>query len=172
MSRFIGIDPGLDGAVVGFSLGTPELAPVVQDTPTLRVGKGGKRTYNTRQMVLILGAMAGDRYGGIQATAFIEKQQARPKQGVSSTFSTGYGYGLWVGIASALEVPYVIVSPLEWQRELYKGVPAEGKDRSILVCERLFPGISLTKPRGHKATLHGRSDAALIAEYGRRTHER
>ncbi len=158
MMRVLGIDPGLDGAVVLID------PPYYQDTPTLKVGKGGKRTYNVVAMARILGGMTD----GFDAHVFIEKQQARPKQGVSSTFSTGFGFGLWLGIISAFELPHTVVTPQEWTRETYRGIPAEGKDRSILACERLFPTICLSKPKGRKPTMHGRADAALIAEYGRR----
>ena len=41
------------------------------------------------------------REGG-RLTVCIEKQQSMPGQGVSSTFSTGYGFGLWIGILDHL----------------------------------------------------------------------
>jgi hypothetical protein len=94
----IGIDPGLSGAVV--ALGPNEKLSGWYDTPTLAVGKGSKRDYDVRAMADCLHDLS---MGEAEiCRVWIEKQQAFRKQGVTSTFATGRGFGLWEGIVSAL----------------------------------------------------------------------
>lgn len=96
---------------------------------------------------------------------FIERQQAMPKQGVSSTFTTGEGYGFLQGILTGLAIPYEVVHPKTWMKGM--GIPV-GADKSehIKRAEALFPGTAFTGPRG--GPKDGRADAALLAEWGRR----
>ena len=78
----------------------------------------------------------------------LESQQAMPRQGVSSTFSTGQGFGMWRGILAALRLPYEIVTPATWTRGMLKGAPGEGKERAIAVAvDETDPVRSLGKNR-------------------------
>jgi hypothetical protein len=77
-------------------------------------------------------------------------------------FKIGYGYGIWLGLLGALCLPYTVVSPITWQKEMYLGASGEGKERSILVAQRLFPNMTVKKSQS------GRADALLIMEYGSR----
>lgn len=92
---------------------------------------------------------------------YIEKQQAMPKQGVSSTFTTGFGYGQLIGILAALRIPYHEVSPAVWKRAM--GLQGKDKSASRALARSLFPTAEL-----HRVKDHGRAEALLIAEYGRR----
>lgn len=159
--RIIGIDPGLNGALAIFGF-----AVTVIDAPRLDVGKG----------MLDVAAIAAWLRQQQPDLVVVEKQQAmalwdkppcptcgrRPSQGVSSTFTTGYGFGLYVGALEGIGVRYAVVTPQAWQKELYAGMPGVGKERSLLAASRLWPGIKIPKSR------HGRADALLIAEFGRR----
>jgi hypothetical protein len=112
-----------------------------------------------------------DRFAAVAYDhVYIERQQAMPKQGVSSTFSTGYGFGLWIGMLVALRLPYTVVGPREWQKDMLAGTTGDTKARSILRALQLYPGLPLTRPNGRKPTLDGVADAALIATYGLRLH--
>lgn len=95
----------------------------------------------------------------------IEKQQAMPKQGVSSTFKIGENYGWWQGYLIGLELPFTAVTAREWQKVMYKGVPAslEKKERSLEAVRRLFP--ELTSKYFTLKKHHNRADALLIAEF-------
>jgi crossover junction endodeoxyribonuclease RuvC len=147
--RILGIDPGLTGAL---ALLDGERMDVV-DAPRLAVSRG---MLDVPEIVRLISEWK-------PALAVLERQQAMPGQGVSSTFKTGYGYGVYVGVLTALHVPFLLVSPRVWQRELYQGAVGEGKDRSLYVAAQLFPTFPLRRSQ------HGRADALLIAEYGRRT---
>ena len=102
MSVYVGIDPGLNG---GLAVIYPDEV-LVFPTP---VTDGKKREYLEQEMSRLIPALNGTR-------AAIEYQQAMPKQGVSSTFQTGMGYGLWRGILAALGISYAIVKPQEWRK--------------------------------------------------------
>lgn len=135
----------------------------VEDTPVFKVQKG--REYDVSGMADLLRSMAL----GHSARVVIERAQAMTKngvkQGVSSSFLFGMGYGIWIGVIGALGIPYVTVRPIDWTKRLLKGVPGEGKARSILLASQTFPGIDLVPP-GCRKPRDGRADAACLAYYG------
>ena len=154
----IGIDPGLSGAIAAINATTLEPLEVI-DTPV--VTSEGKRLYDAGAMADAIRRMS--LLGG--AVVSLEQAQAMPGQGVSSTFSTGYGFGIWEGILSALDVPYRTVRPSVWTKRALAGTPGEGKARSIQFALRMFPGAELT-PKGSRKPRDGRSDALCLAYYG------
>lgn len=158
---FLGIDPGLDGALA--ILWSPHPSHIdVYDTPTVTVqaSKGTKREYNEAQMRSYLAPFAGE-----QAVVFIEKVHSMPGQGVRSMFSMGYGVGLWEGLLAGLGIPYERVAPQRWQK-LMLADEGKGKDAARLQAQRIFPQYAQLFARKKD---HGRADAALMAEFGRRT---
>jgi crossover junction endodeoxyribonuclease RuvC len=154
----IGIDPGLCGAVAAIDADTLE-ALGLEDTPL--VISGGKRLYDTDGMAALIRRMS--LFGA--ASAVLEQAQAMPGQGVSSTFSTGRGFGIWEGILGALSVPYRTVRPSVWAGLVLSGAPGGGKARSVQFALRMFPGASLV-PEGCRKPRDGRSDALCLAYYG------
>ncbi len=153
--RYIGIDPGLSGAVAVLS-GPLGLEFTIFDTPVATVGK--KREPVPRQMVEILRPYVEN------SAASLELVHAMPKQGVASAFNFGRGLGLWIGILAALGIPYDLVSPQRWKAVMMDGMGKE-KDAARVRAMQLFPSAS-----DHLALkkYHGRAEALLIAEYRRR----
>ena len=98
-----------------------------------------------------------------KCTAIVEKVWSFPGQGVKSVFSFGYNYGLWIGILSALKIPYILVPPNKWIK--YYSVPKmERKDRKNYLkqlAQQMYPD--------HKITLYN-ADAILLANYLKKTH--
>jgi crossover junction endodeoxyribonuclease RuvC len=154
---FIGIDPGLHGgiAVIDTALNVIGL----MDTPILKAE--GKTLYSTVEMTCTLRHFCLDE--GV--IVILEQAQAMPGQGVSSTFSTGYGFGLWSGIIAALELPHRAVRPSLWTRKVLAGSPGEGKAKSIGFVTRMFPGAELVPP-GCRKPRDGRADALCLAYFG------
>ena len=72
-------------------------------------------------------------------------------------------------IFTAAKISFVEVPPKEWQKKFgikgIKGDPDATKEQSYLIASRLFPLQDFKTERGR--TLDGRSDAALITEFGR-----
>ena len=92
---------------------------------------------------------------------YIERQQAMPKQGVSSTFKIGYGFGQIVTTVALSRTPYTIISPSIWKKFL--GLQRD-KDAARRLAQQWFPELAslLTKKKDEH-----RAEALLIAYYGR-----
>jgi len=157
-----GIDNGLDGGIVALN----PAGTLVFKTPMPTIKLGKKRDYNMTDLIVILSPTQLTH-----VTVYIENATARPGQGVTSTFRTGYGFGLMLGLLAGLGVSYTVVSPRTWQNVMFKGLPAHAKpkEKSILAAQRLWPTVTWTKSARASKPHDGTTDAALIAEYGRRT---
>ena len=157
---YLGIDPGLDGALAAiYEDGRVEIF----DTPTVtvKVTKGNKREYD---LSTLTGWLRAWNLGPHVLRAAIEKVHAMPGQGVTSMFSMGYGLG-WEWALAALCIPFQRVAPQTWQKVMLAD-EGKGKDAARLQAQRLFPGYATLFARKKD---DGRADAVLIAEYGRRT---
>lgn len=152
----IGVDPGLNGGICLLGSGYVPLFRM----PTLPSGKGSGKVLDENQIMVWFKRTLGK---GESSHAFIEKATAMPKQGVVSMFTFGCGFGIIRGILVGLGIPYTLVTPQEWRKELLKGMP-KGKGSSLIVANRLFPKAVIGKH-------DGMAEALLIAEYGRRTLE-
>lgn len=169
----VGIDNGLNGAVVAIDEGFKVLGwwdcPISEST-TKKSGKPRThREFSPRGMKDILEEIVGvwPRGAKCPVRVWLEVAQAMPKQGLSSTFKTGKGAGLWEGIVVGMGLSYDVVHPRTWTKVALADVPrGDPKQRSFIKCQRLFPDIPLTKPNGRVLSMDGRSDASLIAYYG------
>lgn len=144
MSTVIGIDAGLDGALVANTNGTLGIL----DMPTITVGK--KRHidgYAVRAWLI--------HQGAVDHVA-LEEVAARPGAGVAGMFNFGAGYGLLQGILIALDRPWSLVRPNRWTAAL--GVGAD-KGRHREEAMRRFPGHAEMFQRVKD---DGRADAALL----------
>jgi len=158
MRFFIGIDPGLTGAVAVLS----DDLPIIVDTPitTISDGKKSKHDFLPQGMAVILGTYAGRG----DVIAALEAVHSMPEQGVASSFSFGRGFGMWEGMLAAFRIPYEKISPQRWKKDLLSDMPKE-KDASRIRAQQLFPRAELNLKKHH-----GRGDALLLAEYIRRTY--
>lgn len=162
----VGIDPGLSGAVavINTGMGTVE----IHDTPTEQIvkAKGKKTDYLPANMAALFRV-----YSHTIDHAFVEKVSAMPGQGVTSMFGFGKGFGIWQGVLAGLGIPYTLVIPQRWKKEIMEGLG--DKEAAIGRALQLYPQVSelLSVKRGivTKQQAIGRADALLIAEYGRRT---
>lgn len=181
----LGIDPGLSGAVGEIQ---PGGKTKTFDTPTYKVQVGNKKTkrsqYNQLEMAKILvKAKKRAESNGWELTVYIEKQSARPAmggdkckvcgmnkkilRGVTSSFTTGYGYACWITILKIYRIPFVEVTPQAWKKDIFKGQKTYGdKTASIRMAEQLMPDCDIYGPRG--GGKDGRAEALLIAYYGRK----
>jgi len=157
---FVGIDPGLSGAVAMIEDNYVRL----YDAPSWAVEykKGVRHEYNVAGMVgIIIEAIARVENRG-SIVAGLESVHSMPDQGVASSFKFGVGLGIWQGILAALGIKYQMIPPQRWKKALMDGMGKE-KDASMVVAQRLFPSADI-RLRKH----HGRADALLLAEYMKR----
>lgn len=166
MRMWIGIDPGLDGAV---AFVYEEGPPVLVDTPTLTVGKPGKRGKKRECHVWGMAhALAEHTRGHHVCGVVLEKVQAMAKdgqrQGASSAFNFGEGFGMWQGILAALCIPFSKVAPQRWQREMLADM-GKGKDAARARALQLFPVLENELRLKKHAD---RAEALLMAVYAQR----
>src|SRR5262249_27209088 len=92
----------------------------------------------------------------------LEEQQAMPaslrgrKQGGRSTFRTGLGYGLWLGLVVAAGVRYTTIRPAAWKKA--HGLLGADKKASRLRCAQRFPALGAIR-----AADEGPAEALLMA---------
>jgi crossover junction endodeoxyribonuclease RuvC len=162
----VGIDPGKTGGAVALGLDGSALEWIAANHPeegyTVK-GKGGGH-YIPSAMALWLYDVDQDyKVVGV----VVEQQQARPIEGRSSVFTTGYGFGIWIGILAALRFRYTVAKPTVWTRAVFGSKPKgdEKKARSVTTAAARVPDLPLTW--GRKTKPHdGLSDAACLALYG------
>ena len=143
---FVGIDPGYKTGAV--ALITDKWAEIY-DLPVWEAGG-----VNTFELAQILQSVTID-------TVIIEKQSARPMQGVASSFKLGMGYGQIIGSLTLMQYKFQEVTPGKWKKTL--SVPSD-KDAARRIAQRTFPQLSASL--GLKKHEH-RAEALLMAEYGR-----
>lgn len=148
MMTYIGIDPGASGGIGVIHPNGKATAFKMPDTD--------RDIFDAIEEVKVMAAANG--YGCMAA---LEKVHAMPKQGVTSTFTFGVGYGGLRMALAALRIPFVDVTPQAWQKAMQCRTGGD-KNVSKAAAQALFPM--------HKIT-HAIADALLIAEYLRRTHK-
>jgi crossover junction endodeoxyribonuclease RuvC len=146
--RILGIDPGLSGGLALLTATDPLLA-----APMPVVTLSGKGEVN-------LAALAGILDDWQPTLAWVEQQQAMPRQGVASSFRTGQNYGILLGFLAGRLLPVSIVRPAVWKKAM--GVPAD-KTAAVAIATRTFPASSHLWNRKRD---DGIAEAALIAAYG------
>lgn len=104
-----------------------------------------------------------------------------------STFNFGFNKGYLIGLLAANKIPYVLVQPKTWQKEMwinsdmvvtYKPVTIKGKATtkkevntkatSINAAKRLFPTMDFRRTDRCKNIDDNLVDAVLMSEYARR----
>ena len=145
----LAIDPGITGAIAILDGdGTLEL---LADLPVIR----------DHSLAWIDGAelqsIVRDASGGRPCRAVVERVSAMPRQGVSSSFAFGVGFGSVLGVLQAMHLPIELITPVVWKRAL--GLTSE-KRVSLDRARLLFPTADL-----RLAKHDGRAEAALLAYY-------
>lgn len=161
MMRVIGIDSGLDGAIVALEVDGDGPPRVVLATRAPTVATKTRRVYRPTGMVELLRGLGPVHF------AALERGGVRPGEGPSGAWSVGFGFGLWEMALAALGIPYETPTPQAWQRDVYRGVAGDGKERSVIACDRLLPTLDLFPGRCRKAHT-GIADAGCLALYAAR----
>lgn len=142
---YVGIDPGKTGAIAVLGLNA-----YICDVPLI------SGDYDFYQMWKILGRVF-ERHDKLYLG--LERQQAMPGQGVSSTFQTGRGYGAWEALCWITTPDFQIVSPRVWKKKL--GLTGD-KEASRELATKLYPSMENQLSRKKD---HNRAEALLLAHY-------
>ncbi len=169
----IGIDPGLHGAIAFLR---PGFEASVLVTPLL------EGTERDQYDVAALRRLLDRRSDAVPCLAIVERLAPMPLKfrqkgsaekigggGVIANYNRGAATHLVVGLLAGLGIPYTLVLPQVWQREMLETVPGETtKAKSVWLARRLFPSCSLLATPRSRVPHDGLADALLLAEWGRR----
>lgn len=143
-TTYIGIDPGKSGALaIIYPSGETHILP-----------------FNAVEYVTMLSF-----FKDTPVKCCVEKVGAMPGQGVVSMFNFGHNLGFIEGVLQANSIPYQLVPPQTWKKEF--SLTGE-KAKSIEVCQKLFPNVSLFASYRCRKPNDGMAEALLMAEYARR----
>lgn len=154
---YAGIDPGNGGAIAFYNPTTGRLD--IHDMPTheICVSKKVRRRVDVHALAGLLADYPTRRI-------LLESVGAMPKQGVSSTFTFGFGFGAVQGVLAALHRPMQLITPPAWKKAM--GLSGD-KDASRRLASRELPQHAAHWPlKKHD----GRAEAALLALLCARTH--
>ena len=123
----------------------------------------------------------------------IEDVQAIYGSAASATFSFGFNKGYLIGLLCANNIPYTLVQPKQWQREMWNNSDIVVKYKKVLIkdrktklpteitkkstdtkqtsyncAKRLFPTMDFRKTERCKNFDDNKVDATLMCEYARR----
>ena len=143
---FIGIDPGKSGGIAAITPGT-SMAYKCPGT-----------VADMTNMLLNLCDLGNNPF------CVIESVHSMPGQGVKSVFTFGYNYGNWIGILSALQLPYIQVTPIKWMKHYSSTRPKDKTARKNYLkhlAQQRYPTLNTTL-----AT----ADAILLAHYAKINH--
>jgi hypothetical protein len=168
MRHYMGIDPGVNGAIVVIN----DVGQLLccHDIPTYspKAGSSAKRIDLTALWAIFTGFRVEYMFKP-EDTLFATLEQmptaVESKQGAMATIAKGRNEAYCEMSLAIAEIPYQKVYPVSWKAGLNLG-----KDKKVVVQDaiarwpshqQLFRG-----PRG--GLFHDRAEAALLAEYGRR----
>lgn len=150
--RVLGIDPGMNGglAILDGNSAIVEVMPTAANQLDLAALT---RWLKQQEIDMV----------------FLEEVHAIYKVAAAHTFKFGRVFGAVEGVIAALGLPYELVPPKVWQKEVHKpDKKISAKERSALAVSRLFPLMDLRASEDCRTIHDGMADALLIAEYGKR----
>lgn len=154
MTRILGIDPGVKGALA--LIDTADWTIAITDMP-LEVGVKGKEKVSARGLLDAIQAAKPE-------VAFLEEVFASPQMGVTSAFSFGDGYGCTrTAILAYNNCTLWPIRPQVWKPAMKA---PKDKKQATTRASQLVPTAHklLFGPRG--GAFDGRAEAVLLALYG------
>ena len=153
----VGIDPGSSGAVAFiYDDGTVDLNDMPISSLQKKSGTGTKWQTDGYKL-------SGLLKRNERMAVFVEKVQSMPTDGHTGAFSFGQSYGTILGVLGALRITPDFVLPQVWKK--HWGLIKTTKEGSRLKALEMWPAA---RPGLKRKKDHGRAEALLIAEYGRR----
>lgn len=175
MAGVMAFDPGLTGGVAAWENSFDE--PILYAAPMPRSGEGLDErglahliAMNRPELIVI------ERVGNLLAED--ESGDRTRKNGATSMFTFGQGYGVLRGLARSYQVlsesahwPVRIEYPLpqQWKRVILPGA-GRGKQGAIDYCKLHFPEVTLI-PGGCRVEHTGMADALCLLRYGQKILE-
>ena len=179
-TKVLGIDPGLEGGLIILdekrNIIEQHVMPIYKIKKSVRY-KGKLKTQTSRYIDVDALSALLKNFKEIHKPEFaiIEKASTRPAQAAQSTIKTGFGYGVLIGLLTALDYKIHEVQPSVWSK-IYKGpfVPRGASEdikkkarkvRNTFEAQSLW-GKDVFILKGCRKPHLGLVDASLIANYG------
>ena len=164
---YLGIDLGLSG---GISLVDEDDNLLCLPMPIYKiiVNKKVKNQYNINEIWNYFSDLLMEF--NIQSAIF-ERVRNFPGQSSQTGFSLGYGTALFETVFTSLNIPYQIIEPQKWQKEMFKGInytKDETKIASVMAAKKLWPKAKFTLTERSSKASDGLTDSALMAIYLKR----
>lgn len=170
----VGADPGLSGGIAVLDYETGELLKYfamptrVEDPPKKKKTKNGTKQVQSNEIDVTKIWEELSEYS--LKKVVIEKVGAMPKQGVTSMFTFGQGYGRLLGVLYVLtdDVEWVTkVTPQKWQAHLFGADRYGGntKELSAAYVKKHYPRAEIV-PYRCRTPHDGITDSICIARYG------
>ncbi len=150
----IGIDPGINGAVV--VIGPNGKIVEIHDMPTLADGAKGRRAINAPLLASIV-------YKSQAAKAFVELVGPRPGEGAVGAFGFGRSRGVIEGVLAAAGISLTMIAPPVWKRAAGIAPGKENKDSARAAAIARWPANADLFARRKDID---RAEAALIGLAG------
>lgn len=162
----IGIDLGLKGGIALLKNGKLFSVDPMPVTDIL-VGKKIKSNYDIYEIYAIIKRIVSDYEINM---AVMERLRAMPNQMSQTSFSMGYGVGVFRTIFTILEIPYTEIEPRSWQKKVFGQLGISynkdtTKEASKQAAKQLFPNIDFKRTSRCKTDSDGLTDSALIGYY-------
>ena len=157
MNYYIGIDPGKKGAITIIDLEGNYIESYPFEELNDNIDQIGIASFLKK-------------YSSCCKHAILEDVHAVFGSSAAGTFSFGWCKGFLEGVLSSLCIPYTLVSPRLWQKEMWIGTRIRGKNKeiSIATAKKLFPSVDLRRSVRCKKDDDNIADSLLLAMYGAR----
>jgi crossover junction endodeoxyribonuclease RuvC len=159
MNLWVGIDPGLSGALAIISTSGETSSAVVFDCPVFSERAGGKRDYD----IVGMEALLAKANRASQITVALEWPSWAGLKGKLAAASIARSCSIWETLLTVEALAYNRVVPHVWKRKM--GLIGKGKDASRALAMRLWPDL---RDQLQRKKDDGRAEALLLAEYLRR----
>jgi crossover junction endodeoxyribonuclease RuvC len=147
----VGLDPG---AVSGAYAVLSDAGALIEVDDLPQIASGKLRWIDAP---VLLSRLIELKAGG-PMLAMVERQGARPGQGLSSTFTSATAFGSLLATLQVAGCSIELVTAASWKAAL--GGLNQDKSASLDRARLLFPGASLDRKKDH-----GRAEALLIGYY-------
>jgi len=177
MRIWLGVDPGIKGAIAGVDDDGKLID--IRECPTLTMGKkritdeagiGELLRKLNESLDVEIGKVGIEKVHAYPAIGLDNEPcptcgGGRAARGVVSTWTLAENFALWKGVCAGIPIPYELLTPQRWRALLIRDTPPEAttKQASALIASRLWPRGAF----GKRLT-QDFAEAALIAEATRR----
>ena len=162
-NTIISIDPGLTGGIAIVEYDVIKLF----DMPTFKFEtktktKSGNKKHKTEINIHALADMLRPYCSNSQAV--VELVHSMPAMGAPSVFNFGMSFGILLGVLATLEIPYELVTPQRWKKDMMDGTAGKEKEADVLRAVQLYPKLRDQLIVGKKYK-DGLADALLMARW-------